>query len=67
MSEKKNFEIGQQWRCRDGGRAVINAALCENDLYVLKGSVDPMAVCQNMLCEIEKVMGIYPNVSEQNK
>lgn len=24
--------------------------------------MDPMAVSQNMLCEMEKMMGIYPNV-----
>lgn len=24
--------------------------------------IDPMAVCQNMLCAIEERMGIYPNV-----
>jgi hypothetical protein len=43
------------------------AALCENDLYGLKcepGSsvVDPIAVSQNLACEIERLMGIYPNV-----
>jgi len=25
-------------------------------------SIDPLAVCQSMLCEVEKMMGIYPNV-----
>lgn len=39
-----------------------NAALCENDIFALKGDVDPMAVVQNLCCEIEKLMGIYPNV-----
>ena len=24
--------------------------------------IDPIAVCQNMICQIEKRMGIYPNV-----
>ena len=40
-----------------------NACLCENDIYALKGSVDPMAVLQNLNCEIERLMGIYPNIS----
>ena len=39
-----------------------NAVLCENDLYDLVGDFDPVAVIQNMSCEIEKLMGIYPNV-----
>lgn len=38
------------------------AALCENDLYTLKGSTDPLAVMQNLGCELEKLMGIFPNV-----
>ena len=38
------------------------ATLCENDLYELKGTNDPMAVLQNLSCEIERLMGIYPNV-----
>lgn len=39
-----------------------DAVLCENDVYALKGGVDEMAVCQNLCIEIEKLMGIYPNV-----
>jgi hypothetical protein len=39
-----------------------HAALCENDLYKLKGIADPMAICQNLCCEIERLMGIFPNV-----
>jgi hypothetical protein len=34
-----------------------------NDLYELDlGEMDPLAVVQNVCCEVEKVMGIYPNV-----
>ena len=41
------------------------AALCENDLYGFDlDLLDPMAVCQNLCCEIERAMGIYPNVTE---
>ena len=39
-----------------------SAALCENDVYKLKGEADEMAVFQNFACEVEKIMGIYPNV-----
>lgn len=39
-----------------------NAALCSNDLYSLVGDFDPMAVSQNLGCEIEKLMGIFPNI-----
>jgi len=39
------------------------AAICENDLYGWDlNKLDPMAVAQNLACEIEKIMGIYPNV-----
>ena len=40
----------------------VNAALCENDVYKLKGEADEMAVFQCFSCEVEKIMGIYPNV-----
>lgn len=43
----------------DKGEAAV---MCENDLYALKGDIDPMAFCQNLACEIEKAMGIFPNV-----
>lgn len=39
-----------------------NAVLCEEDIYKLKGEPDQMAVCQNFCCEVERIMGIYPNV-----
>lgn len=38
------------------------ATLCENDVYGLVGGIDPIAVAQNLCCEVEKMMGIYPNV-----
>lgn len=38
------------------------AAICDNDMYTLRGNADPMAVWQNMACEMEKMMEIYPNV-----
>lgn len=42
------------------------AALCEQDLYRIDwDKIDPMAVFNNFSCEVEKLMGIYPNVPEQ--
>lgn len=41
------------------------AALCENDLYTLDlNKLDPVAVIQNFGCEVERIMGIFPNVPE---
>lgn len=40
-----------------------NATLCENDLYGWDlDKLDPLAIAQNMSCEVERIMGIYPNV-----
>lgn len=45
-----------------------NAALCENDLYGWDlNKLDPMAVFQNLSCEIERLMGIFPNVPKLEK
>lgn len=38
------------------------AAICEQDIYPLWNQVDPMAVFQNFACEVERIMGIFPNV-----
>jgi hypothetical protein len=41
----------------------VNAALCENDVYDLDfNKMDPIAIAQNLCCEIERIMGIYPNI-----
>lgn len=40
-----------------------SAALCEEDLYGFNlDRLDPMAIVRNLCCEVEKMMGIYPNV-----
>jgi hypothetical protein len=40
-----------------------NAAICENDVYGFNlDKLDPIAICQNLSIEVEKLMGIYPNV-----
>lgn len=39
------------------------AELGEGDLYGFDlDQLDPMAICQNLCCEVERVMGIFPNV-----
>jgi len=45
-----------------------NAALCENDLYGFDfDKIDPMVVARHLGCEIEKIMGIFPNVPKLNR
>lgn len=40
-----------------------NAVLCEQDLFGWDlNQCDPIAVFQNFSCEVERLMGIYPNV-----
>lgn len=40
----------------------------EKDLYYLPWEqMDPVAICQNLTCEIEKMMGIFPNIKLENK
>lgn len=42
-----------------------NAVLCEDDIFGFDlDRLDPIAVCQNLTCEVERLMGIYPNVPE---
>jgi hypothetical protein len=39
------------------------AELNENDLYGFNlDQLDPVAICQNLCCEVERAMGIFPNV-----
>lgn len=45
---------------KKGEKAQLNG----NDLYELVGDIDPIAVAQNLCCEIEMMMGIFPNVPE---
>lgn len=36
-----------------------------NDLYEFDlNALDPIAIAQNLVCRMEKMMGIYPNVPE---
>mgnify|MGYP007083458391 CR=1 FL=1 len=46
----------------DKGEAAV---LCENDLYGFNmDKLDPIAICQNLCCEVERMMGIFPNVPD---
>ena len=36
-----------------------------NDIYECDDDVDPIAAMQNMLCEMEKRMGIFPNIPDE--
>lgn len=40
-----------------------DANICGNDLYGFDlDKLDPIAISQNLTCEIERMMGIFPNV-----
>jgi hypothetical protein len=43
------------------------ALLNSNCLYRLVGDPDPGAICQNMLCEVEKMMGVFPHLPGREK
>lgn len=39
------------------------ANISDNDIYAINwDDMDPIAIQQNMTCEVEKLMGIFPNV-----
>lgn len=56
-----NYTLGEN--CNKGP----DACICENDVYTLKGDFDPIAISQNLTCEIEKLMGIFPNIPGYKK
>lgn len=41
-----------------------HACLCWNDAFQMKGwdEIDPLALAQNLSCEVERAMGIFPNI-----
>lgn len=49
--------------CREADKGE-HAFISENDVYRLVGDIDPIAVAQNLACEVEKMMGIFPNVDQ---
>jgi len=41
----------------------VDACLSRNDLFELDwNSLDPLAVQQNLTCDVEKIMSIFPNI-----
>lgn len=51
-------------RCLGFSEKVDDGTWCTNDLYSKDlNEASPIAVAQNMTCEIERMMGIYPNIS----
>lgn len=44
-----------------------DAVLCGNDLFTLKDDFDPIALSQNLTCEVERLMGIFPNLPGYTK
>lgn len=44
-------------------RRADDGTLNHNDVYLLEcGDVDPIALVQNVVCRVEKAMGIFPNI-----
>lgn len=42
---------------------VENGSWLHSDIYKIDGTnISPGAMCKNMCCEIEKMMGIFPNI-----
>ena len=57
------FVIG--W-LRSAGRSglVESGTATYNDIYECEDDIDPLAVMQAMACEMERCMGIFPNVPQ---
>ena len=55
------FVIG--W-LRASGRSSLaeSGTATYNDVYECDDDIDPLAVMQNMMCEMERRMGTYPNI-----
>jgi len=54
---------GELYEKANGDRKV-----CKTDLYRLDwNDMDIVAVMQNMTCEVERMMGIFPNVPDLNR
>ena len=41
-----------------------HAALCQDDVYQIDADLDLIAVEHNLACEIERLMGIFPNIPQ---
>jgi len=51
------------------GRSALAESLTAtyNDIYECDEDIDPLAVMQNMVCEMERRMGIFPNVLRERE
>lgn len=45
----------------------VDAKLSVASMFDMEGDVDPVAVSQNLCCEIERAMGIFPNIPKVSK
>ena len=57
---------GYLYSCPDGYDRAESGKWTWNSLHEVEDIPDPMAVAQNMSVEIEKMMGIFPNVPPVN-
>ncbi len=59
------FQAGNDQLTPERYEEVKAGKVCRNDLYKLDwNKLDPGALMQNMTCNVERMMGIYPNVPE---
>lgn len=56
------FVIGWLSASSIGQKLLESREVSYNDVFQCDDDVDPLAVMQNMACEMEKRQGIYPNV-----
>ena len=44
------------------------AAICPDDVYRLDfNQLDPIAIAQNLSCEVERIMNIFPNIEKEKE
>jgi len=56
------YVLGYLYSCKDGYDRAESGKWNWNTPYEMEDTPDPMAVAQNMACEIEKMMGIFLNM-----
>ncbi len=57
-SSEPDSEAGKDLRRKLAEGSLVRDNIYDADL----GLMDPLAIAQNLTCEIERLMGIYPNV-----
>lgn len=58
LSSDPGTDAGMDLRRKLGNGSLIHDNIYDADLSLM----DPLAIAKNLTCEIEKMMGIYPNV-----